>query len=60
MTLSVFSFEKIGPDGCNGPGILGYGFIINLSDNRFTFNQRNNLFNSLLTVLSNLSKDDDS
>ena len=30
------------------------------SDNRFTFNQRNNLFNSLLTVLSKFSKDDDS
>ena len=24
MTLSVFSCEKIGPDGGNGPGILGY------------------------------------
>ena len=31
-----------------------------LSDNRFTFNHKYNLFNSLLTVLSNLSKDDDS
>ena len=31
-----------------------------LSDNRFTFNQRYNFFNSQLTVLSNLSKDDDS
>ena len=27
MTLSVFSCEKIGPDGCNGPGILGYESI---------------------------------
>ena len=24
MTLSVFSCEKIGPDGCSGPGILRY------------------------------------
>ena len=27
MTLSVFSCEKIGPDGCSGPGILGYESI---------------------------------
>ena len=27
MTLSVFSCEKIGPDGCSGPGVLGYESI---------------------------------